>query len=412
MLVTNKERIGQSIEKFSQWDATEGGGVTRLCFSEANLKARKAIQDRMESLGATVTTDDMGNMYARLEGTEPDLPSLVVGSHSDSVIKGGNYDGILGVIAGMEVAETIVENNIKHRHPLTVMVWTNEEGSRFDPALMSSGVLAGKFDKEKMLKSTDTEGITFKEALDASGYKGSEENRLNAEDYKAFVELHIEQGPVLEAEEKDIGVVQGVAGMVNYEFEFQGQSGHAGTVPMPVRKDALRAASQAITYLHENLSTIDPALVYTTGRIECEPNIHTIIPDNVKFTLDARHMDSEAIEKVVEVVNAIPEELADCKVTKHKLWGRETIYFNDTLINLVRESAKEYGYSYKDVPSGAGHDAQYVADMIPTTMVFAPSIGGHSHTEIEYTPLEDCWKAINVVLQTILKLDELDQLEE
>ncbi|MCG4580511.1 Zn-dependent hydrolase [Clostridium cochlearium] len=405
MLSCNKERLENKILTFSKFGATGNGGITRLSLSEPALQARKEFCKRMEALGATIVTDDMGNIYATIEGTE-NLPHIAMGSHCDSVVQGGNYDGILGVLTAMEAAETIVTEKIPHRHPITVMIWTNEEGARFDPAMMSSGVITGKFNKSKMLASKDNKGVTFGEALDASGYKGDEKNRLNPKDYMALVELHIEQGPVLESKKMDIGVVEGVVGMVNYEFEFIGQAGHAGTVPQKMRQDALLAASEAIQYLHRELDKLDSKLVYTTGRIICSPNVHTIIPDNVKFTLDARHQDPAVVQQVVEVIKNIPKELAKCKVNYKKLWSRKTVSFNDELVNLVEKNANSYGYSNMRIYSGPGHDAQFAADILPTTMIFVPSIGGHSHCEIEKTPLENCLKGANVLLQTILDIDK------
>lgn len=405
MFKCNKERLENKISTFSKFGDTGRGGITRLSLSEPALQARAEFSKRMKALGADITTDDMGNMYATFKGTE-DLPRIAMGSHCDSVVQGGNYDGILGVLTAMEVAETIVTDKISHRHPITVMIWTNEEGARFDPAMMSSGVITGKFDKAKMLASKDTEGLTFGEALDASGYKGDEKNRLNPKDYMASLELHIEQGPVLESEKKDIGVVEGVVGMVNYEFQFIGQAGHAGTVPQKMRKDALLAASEAIQYLHRELDKLDSKLVYTTGRIICSPNVHTIIPDDAKFTLDARHQDPEVIKKVVEIIENIPKELAKCKVSYKELWSRKTVAFNTKLVNFVEKNANLYGYSNMRMYSGPGHDSQFVADILPVTMIFVPSIGGHSHCEIEYTPLDNCLKGANVLLQTILAIDK------
>ncbi|MEL5865223.1 Zn-dependent hydrolase [Clostridium cochlearium] len=405
MLSCNKERLENKILTFSKFGATGNGGITRLSLSEPALQARKEFCKRMEALGATIVTDDMGNIYATIEGTE-NLPHIAMGSHCDSVVQGGNYDGILGVLTAMEAAETIVTEKIPHRHPITVMIWTNEEGARFDPAMMSSGVITGKFNKSKMLASKDNKGVTFGEALDASGYKGDEKNRLNPKDYMALVELHIEQGPVLESKKMDIGVVEGVVGMVNYEFEFIGQAGHAGTVPQKMRQDALLAASEAIQYLHRELDKLDSKLVYTTGRIICSPNVHTIIPDNVKFTLDARHQDPAVVQQVVEVIKNIPKELAKCKVNYKELWSRKTVSFNDELVNLVEKNANSYGYSNMRIYSGPGHDAQFAADILPTTMIFVPSIGGHSHCEIEKTPLDNCLKGANVLLQTILDIDK------
>ncbi len=335
----DKDRMKDKIVTFSKFGDTGRGGITRLALSEADLKARSEFTKRMKALGAEIITDDMGNMYATFKGAE-DLPHIAMGSHCDSVVQGGNYDGILGVMTAMEAAETIVTENIPHRHPITVMIWTNEEGARFDPAMMSSGVITGKFDKEKMLASKDVEGVTFGEALDASGYKGDESNRINPKDYMALLELHIEQGPVLESKKMDIGVVEGVVGMVNYEFEFIGQAGHAGTVPQKMRKDALLAASEAIQYLHRELDKLDDKLVYTTGRINCSPNVHTIIPDDVKFTLDARHQDPKVIQQVVEIIRNIPSELAKCKVSYRELWSRKTISFNKELVDLVVKKCK------------------------------------------------------------------------
>ncbi|WP_434564325.1 Zn-dependent hydrolase [Thermoanaerobacterium thermosaccharolyticum] len=405
MVACDKERLADKIHTFSKFGDTGKGGITRLSLSEPDLQARAEFCKRMKELGADIVTDDMANIYATFKGSE-DLPRIAVGSHCDSVVQGGNYDGILGVISAMEVAETIVTKKIPHRHPITVMIWTNEEGARFDPAMMSSGVITGKFDKNKMLASKDKDGITFGEALDASGYKGDEKNRMNPKEYMAFVELHIEQGPVLEAAKMDIGVVEGVVGMVNYEFEFIGQAGHAGTVPQRMRKDALYAASEAIQYLHRELDKLDSKLVYTTGRIICSPNVHTIIPDDVKFTLDARHQDPKIVQQVVDVIENIPKELAKCKVSYRKLWSRKTVAFNEDLVDLVEKNAKEYGYSCMRMYSGPGHDAQFVADILPTTMIFVPSIGGHSHCEIEKTSLDNCWKGANVLLKTILDIDK------
>ncbi len=405
MITCGKDRLQEKIQTFSSFGDTGNGGITRLCFTAPNLEARAEFCKCCEQLGMTVKSDDMGNIYATINGAE-DLPAIAVGSHVDSVIKGGNYDGILGVLTGLEAVETIIREGIKTRHPMTVLIWTNEEGSRFPPAMMSSGVIAGKFDKATMLAAQDREGVTFKEALEASGYVGDEANRFNAKDYSAFLELHIEQGPVLEAEDRDIGVVEGVLGMVNYEIKTHGQANHAGTIPMPMRKDALYAMTAIIQYLHEELDKLHPALVYTTGEISATPNVHTVIPDCVRITLDSRHQDPEVIKQVVKVIKAIPEEIHRCSVTYREQWARRTVDFTADMIGLVEESVKALGYRYKRMYSGAGHDAQFIADMVPATMIFVPSKSGFSHCEEEHTPLEQCWKGANVVLHTLLALDK------
>jgi N-carbamoyl-L-amino-acid hydrolase len=407
MIQCNFERMEDKIKTFSRFGDTGKGGITRFSLSDEALAARKEFVKRMEAIGASIVTDDMANIYATIAGTE-DLPAIVSGSHMDSVRQGGNYDGILGVLTAMEVAETIVKEKIPHRHPITVIVWTNEEGARFEPAMMSSGVVCGKFNKETMLASQakDIPGYTFGEALDQSGFKGKEENRLDPSKTKALVELHIEQGPVLEAEGIDIGVVEGVCGMINYEFTFTGQAGHAGTTPMKYRKDALYAAVRTIQYLHDELDQLDGKLVYTTGKISAHPNIHTIIPDEVKFTLDARHQDSEVIKQVLEVIKKIPSVVEQCEVSYEEAWARKTVSFTTELVDYVEFSARECGYSNRRIYSGPGHDAQFAIDLVPTTMIFVPSVGGHSHCEIEYTPVESCLKGANVLLNTILHIDE------
>ncbi|MBM7686329.1 MAG: beta-ureidopropionase / N-carbamoyl-L-amino-acid hydrolase [Epulopiscium sp.] len=407
MISCSIERLEEKIKAFSKFGDTGRGGVTRYSLSKEAIEARNEVKRRMEALGATVVTDDMANMYATIPGTE-DLPAIMSGSHLDSVKQGGNYDGILGVLAAMEVVETIVKEKIPHRHPITVVVWTNEEGARFEPAMMSSGVICGKFDKEVMLASEakDIPGYTFGEALEKSGFKGDVSNRMSPEKYKALIELHIEQGPVLEKEGYDIGVVEGVCGMINYEFTFRGQAGHAGTTPMKYRKDALYAAVKTIQYLHDELDQLDSKLVYTTGKISAHPNIHTIIPEEVKFTLDARHQNPEVIRQVLEIIHKIPKIVEKCEVSYEEAWSRKTVQFTPELVDFVEKSAKDYGYTNMRLYSGPGHDAQYVVDVIPTAMIFVPSVGGHSHCELEYTPLENCLKGANVLLRTLLYIDQ------
>lgn len=406
MLICSEERVENKIKTFSKFGDTGFGGITRFSLSKEAIKAREEFEKRMRALGANIERDDIGNIYATISGTKEDLPRIVMGSHCDSVKNGGNYDGILGVIGTMEVIETIILEKIQHKHPITAMIWTNEEGALYPPAMMSSGIVCGKFNKEKMLNSKNYKGKTFGEALKESGYIGDEKNRLNERDYMAMLELHIEQGPILEDENKEIGIVEGVVGMVNYKITALGKSDHAGTTPMKNRKDALLAATSIIRYLHEEFDKLDEDLVYTTGEIICQPNIHTIIPNLVEFSLDARHKDKEVIQKVIEVIKTMPKEFDGCKVEYKEEWSRNTVDFDINLIKLVQKSTDEYGYRSKNMYSGAGHDAQYVAEIIPTTMIFVPSKNGRSHCEEEFTALEDCVKGINVLLKTVLNIDK------
>ncbi|MDR1894709.1 MAG: Zn-dependent hydrolase [Spirochaetales bacterium] len=412
MYQSDKNRVKDKIETFAKFGATGKGGITRFSLSKEAIAARNEFKSRMEALKLPVVTDDMANMYATAAGSDPSLPRIVLASHCDSVRNGGNYDGILGVITALEVVETIVREKIPHRHPITAMIWTNEEGSLYPPAMMSSGVVCGKFKKAEVLTHTSPEGKTFGEALAASGFVGSESNRFNGKDYAAMLELHIEQGPILEAKKKQIGVVQAVLGMVNYRITARGQSDHAGTTPMSFRRDALYAAAQALLYLHEKLDKLDKDLVYTTGELLIHPCVHTVIPDFVEFSLDARHVNPEVIKKVVKIITGLPKKFAKCDISWREAWARKTTPFNKTLVDTVEKTAQALGYSQMRIFSGAGHDAQYAADIIPTTMIFVPSKDGHSHCEEEFTSVEECWKGINVALNTVVEIDKLDSIAD
>lgn len=403
------KRMEEKITTFGGFGDTGHGGITRFSLSPAAIQARNEIKLRMTRLGLDFKTDDLGDIYCTLPGTDPDAKVIMSGSHCDSVRQGGNYDGILGVLTAMEVIETIVTKKIPHRHPIQLVVWTNEEGALYEPAMMCSGIICGKFKKEEMFASVakDGSGKTFGQALSESGFLGEEKNRIEPSKTEALVELHIEQGPVLEAGGYDVGVVEGVVGMINYEFTFHGQADHAGTFPMPYRKDALFAASQALLLLHEEFDKIgDKELVYTTGKISCHPNIHTIIPDEVKFTLDVRHQNPEIIKKCVEIIKSMPKEWANCTMSYKEAWARNTVTFHKEWVDDVENAAQKLGYKSHKMYSGAGHDAQYLSEIVPTTMIFVPSKGGHSHCELEYSPVEWCWKGANVLLNTILEIDK------
>lgn len=403
MLKTNRERLQHNLELFSQFGATENNGVTRLSLSQEDILARNKLKEICEQLGMIVTVDDMGTMYATLQSNSTNLP-IVIGSHLDSVIKGGRFDGVLGVLTALEAVQTILDEEIELNHPLTIVNFTNEEGARFEPSLMASGVLSGKFEKEKMLASTDREGVTFEQALKQSGYKGDEANRLT--DAHAYIELHIEQGPVLEHDKKDIGVVEGVLGMVCYDITLTGESNHAGTTPISMRKDSLFAAMQIISILQNKLKQLPDDLVYTIGRINAYPNIHTVIPNNVTFSLESRHQDPEVIGQVEQIIFDLPKEIENCQLSYTKLWSRDTVHFAKEVVETIAASVDELGYSSHRMFSGAGHDAQFIAGLIPSTMIFVPSAKGYSHREDEYTTYEECSKGADVLVNAVLKVAE------
>lgn len=402
-LLINGERLKDELERFANFGRTEKNGVTRLSLSEEDCLVRDYFRSCCEELGLTVKVDDMGCMYATLEGTE-NTPPILMGSHLDTVKKGGRFDGVLGVVAGLEVVRTLIENEIKPRMPITIVNFTNEEGARFEPSMMASGVLSGKFDKTVMLQKADVEGVTFEQALNTSGFAGERENRL--QEASAFLELHIEQGPILEKESLSIGIVECVVGMVCYEIEIAGESDHAGTTPMDMRKDALFAANNLLTEIRKKLSTFDDELVYTAGRLNVYPNIHTVIPNKVVFTLEARHKNPEIIRLVEETIQRLPHlELNEgCEIRTTKLWDRNTVWFDSEICHVLEQSAQSLGYSHKRMVSGAGHDAQFIASFIPSAMLFVPSINGKSHSEEELTAWEDCEKGVNVLLDAVMTL--------
>ncbi|MFV0464477.1 MAG: Zn-dependent hydrolase [Lachnospiraceae bacterium] len=412
------ERMTDKIKTMSGFGDAGHGGITRYTLSPEDTLARNEFIKRMEAIGAIIEMDDVANLYATIPGNDPKAKRIVMASHSDSVMNGGNYDGILGVMAAMEVLETVVEKSIPHEHPLTAMIWTNEEGSLYPPAMMCSGVVCydylpeeirGKFLLEDVLRSKSVleNRITFGDALEQSVFKGDKANRLNPEQYLYMFETHIEQGPILEDNKKEIGIVDCVLGMFNYRLKFYGQTTHAGTFPMPKRKDAFFAASQALVYLHEEIDKLGyPELVYTTGELICHPNIHTCVPDFFDFSFDSRHEDPAVLEKVLAIVLSCAEkEWAGCSCTVEKAWNRDTVYWDKKLVGYCEEAAKEAGISYQMIHSGAGHDAQFASYMLPTTMIFVQSKDGLSHCEPEYSTPEHCTSGATVMLNAVLKAD-------
>ncbi|MBS4190291.1 Zn-dependent hydrolase [Bacillus sp. FJAT-49705] len=404
----NGKRLRDTLESFANFGRTKNNGVTRLSLSEEDRAARDYFYACCRELGLTVKIDDMGNIYATLEGAL-DMPPIVIGSHLDSVKKGGRFDGILGVVAGLEVVRTLVENNMQLQLPITIVNFTNEEGARFEPSMMASGVLSGKFDKQIMMNNNDSDGITFEHALQKIGYAGEEVARLN--NGTAFLELHIEQGPILEREALSIGVVECVVGMVFYEIEVSGESNHAGTTPMNMRKDALFAVNHLISEIREKLGALDKELVFTIGRINVFPNIHTVIPNKVVFSLEARHKDPAVIKQIEEIIQSLGRTSNNngCTINKEKLWGRDTVWFDEEVCAHIEQAVKSLGYSYRRMVSGAGHDAQFISEMMPSAMVFVPSLNGKSHSEDELTTWEDCEKGVNVLLETVISLQAKHQ---
>ncbi|MBP3953277.1 Zn-dependent hydrolase [Bacillus suaedae] len=403
-LLVNGERLKSELEAFAEFGLTSNNGVTRLALSEEDRLARNYFCECCEKAGMTVKIDDMGSIYATLPGIE-EKPPIVIGSHLDTVKKGGRFDGVLGVLAGLEVVRTLVDNKITPRIPIMIVNITNEEGARFEPSMMASGVLSGKFDKETMHNKKDEKGITFEQALQEIGYAGDIRNRLKKA--TAFLELHIEQGPVLESEGLSIGVVEAVMGMVCYELEITGESDHAGTTPMGMRKDALFAMNDFVHEIRQKLNILDSELVYTVGRVNVWPSIHTVIPNKVIFSLEARHKNTEVVREVERLIAEQAKNIeiqSGVTIELKKLWERDTVWFDETLVKMVEDSTKSLGYSYKRMISGAGHDAQFMNTIAPSVMVFTPSKNGKSHCEEEETSWGECEQGTNILLETVLHL--------
>lgn len=422
MYTCSLERMTDKIKTFSKFGDAGHGGITRYSLSPEAHMARDEFVKRMKAIGAEIEVDDVANIYATIPGSDPNAKRIVMGSHCDSVKNGGNYDGILGVMSAMEVLETVVEQNIPHKHPLTAMIWTNEEGSLYPPAMMVSGIVCNdylppeiaknfKYDDmmaSKAMEAHEGSAETFGEALAASPYKGDKKFRLDRDRYIANFETHIEQGPILEDNGNDIGVVQCVLGMFNYRVKFYGFAAHAGTFPMNKRHDALYAAAQALCYLHDEIDKLGrPELVYTTGEVAIHPCVHTVIPDYVDFSLDVRHEDPKVLQAVMDILQTLPEKTwAGCKCEIAEQWKRDTVYWDKDLVRFVQESVDELGISNQKINSGAGHDAQFVSYVLPTTMIFVQSKDGLSHCEPEYSAPEHCTEGASVMLNAVLKADE------
>lgn len=418
MYQCDAKRMEDKITTFSRFGDAGHGGITRYALSEADIQARNEFLRRMKAIGAAIEIDDLANIYATIPGSDPEAKRIVMASHSDSVKNGGNYDGILGVISAMEVLETVTEQKIPHRHPLTAMIWTNEEGSLYPPAMMCSGIVCYDYlpenigSKFKYEDKMQTQSIldptkTFGEALDKSGFKGEKKYRLDPDRYLYMFETHIEQGPILEDAGNDIGVVDCVLGMFNYRLKFFGQTTHAGTFPMPKRKDAFHAAAQALCWLHEEIDKLGVTdLVYTTGEVVCHPCVHTCVPDYFDFSLDARHEKPEVLSRVLAIVRSCADrEWAGCTCTVERAWNRDTVYWDKRLVGYVKEAAEECGVSHQYIHSGAGHDAQFASYMLPTTMIFVQSKDGLSHCEPEFSSVKHCTEGATVMLNAVLKAD-------
>ncbi|MCG7334999.1 Zn-dependent hydrolase [Sporosarcina sp. ACRSM] len=415
MTVTNNmqvniDRLKRTIDKSAQIGEIPGNGLCRLALTKEDKEMRGLFLEWMENVGLTTRVDDFGNIYGRREGLS-DLAPVVIGSHLDTQPNGGRFDGILGVLAALEVIHTLNDNGIETDRPIEIVNFTNEEGARFEPPLLGSGGLVGVFDKEFVYSRKDNAGKTFEEELNKIGYKGSIKNRLQR--IHSYIELHIEQGPVLENKQIAIGAVEGIKGMTWLEIKVSGESGHAGPTPMAMRRDALMAASKLFVHIEEKAKSSDEDISMTIGRMSIYPNVANCIPGEVVFSLDVRHIDDQVRKEFVaeikeEMEQICQQEQVQLEITD--LWDINATAFHPEIIEQIVKSAKEFDCSVTRMVSGAGHDAKYINQIAPTGMIFVPSIGGKSHIESELTLDDDIEKGANVLLHCVLQLSGKEEL--
>ncbi|MDR5795916.1 Zn-dependent hydrolase [Caballeronia sp. LZ008] len=392
-------RLWNSLMDLARIGATEKGGVCRLALTQLDKQGRDLFIAWAKEIGCTVRVDAIGNIFARRAGTRDDLPPVMTGSHIDTQPTGGKFDGNYGVLAGLEVLRTLNDNNVRTVAPLEVAVWTNEEGSRFVPVMMGSGVFAGAFTLDHALAQKDRDGVSVRDALASIGYAG---DRVEAHDVGAYFEAHIEQGPVLEAKDKVIGVVQGALGQRWYDVTIEGMEAHAGPTPMELRRDALLVAADLIRAVNRIAIDHAPHGRGTVGWVDVHPNSRNVIPGRVKLTVDLRAPDDATLLAMDRAMRDACEQ-ADLTVKVDEVVYFAPQPFDASLVASVRESADALGFTSMDVVSGAGHDAVYLARVAPAAMIFVPCKDGISHNEIEDARADHLEAGCNVLLQAMLR---------
>ncbi len=400
-------RLWQSLMDLAQIGGTPKGGVCRLALTDLDRQARDLFSQWAREAGCSIRVDAIGNIFARRAGQDEALPPVMTGSHIDTQPTGGKFDGNYGVLAGLEVVRTLNAAGIRTRAPIEVAVWTNEEGSRFVPVMMGSGVFAGAFTLEHALAQRDAQGVSVGEALAAIGYAG-ESGPAHA--VGAYFEAHIEQGPVLEKHQRVIGVVQAALGQRWYDVTVQGMEAHAGPTPMELRRDALLAASRIVADVNRIAVERMPHARGTVGSLEVFPNSRNVIPGRVKFSVDLRAPDDAQLQDMDAALRAACARIAaECQVQAEV---EQVVYFppqpfTPHLVQAVRAGAAELGYSSMDAVSGAGHDAVYVARVAPAAMIFVPCADGISHNEIEDAEPAHLEAGCNVLLRAMLAQAEI-----
>ncbi len=405
-LQINAQRLWDTLMETARIGATAKGGIKRLTLSDEDRQVRDWFRTATEAIGCTVTVDEVGNMFARRAGRIEGLAPLCMGSHLDTQPTGGKFDGVLGVLGALEAMRTLHESGYETNAPIEIVNWTNEEGSRFAPAMLASGVFAGVFTPDYAYGREDRDGRRFGEELERIGYRGAA--KAGGRKLGAMFELHIEQGPILEDEGATIGVVTGVQGMRWYEVTVTGQDAHTGATPMHLRRNALLGAARVINAIDAIAHAFAPHAVATVGLIENRPNSRNVIPGEVFFTIDLRHRDDAVLDEMeTRMRTTLPAILDPLKLTFEEklIWTSPAVGFAPELIQCVRQAAEKAGFATRDMVSGAGHDAVYIARVAPTTMIFVPCLGGISHNEAESTTFEQCAAGAQVLLDAVLEYD-------
>jgi N-carbamoyl-L-amino-acid hydrolase len=386
-------------------DALPCGGSGRLTLSDGDRAARILFTQWCEDAGCAVTYDRLGNMFARRPGTDPNLPPIALGSHLDTQPHGGKFDGVFGVLAGLEVVRTLNDLGLLTQAPIEIVNWTNEEGARFAPAMLCSGVYAGLFDLDFALSRKDADGKCFADELDRIGYAG----RTACGDHKlgAFLEAHIEQGPILERENEIIGVVTGGQGQRWYDVTVVGQDAHSGSTPMQGRRDALVVAASLIKAVQDIALSYAPDAVGTVGELHVHPNSRNTIPGEVRFSIDFRHPDDATLEQMHIALQDRVSVSMDVKVSIEQIWHNPPVIFDKACVSAINEATNALGYSHRKMVSGAGHDACQIARRVPTAMIFVPCAGGLSHNEAESAKSEHLEAGCNVLLHAAINLSGL-----
>jgi beta-ureidopropionase / N-carbamoyl-L-amino-acid hydrolase len=407
-LKINGNRLWDSLMEMAKIGPGVAGGNNRQTLTDEDGEGRALFKQWCEAAGLTMGVDQMGTMFARREGTDADALPVYVGSHLDTQPTGGKYDGVLGVLGGLEIIRTLNDLDIKTKHPIVVTNWTNEEGTRFAPAMLASGVFAGVLDQDWAYDREDAEGKKFGDELSRIGWRGDE--AVGARKMHAFFELHIEQGPILEAEGKEIGVVTHGQGLRWIQCTVTGKGQHTGSTPMRMRRNAGRGLAQVTELVHEIAMQHQPNAVGAIGHIDVYPNSRNIIPETVVFTVDFRSHELATLEGMVaELQDRAPAicEALGCEFEAEIVGQFDPPAFDETCVKAVRNAAERLGYSHMDIISGAGHDACWVNRVAPTAMVMCPCVDGLSHNEAEDISREWATAGADVLMHAVVETAEI-----